>query len=107
MRVDPRALRTEQARELARVQRSLAERVYDFCREVYRQNPPRFHLVDLQQHLAPKETDEDTAHRGAPDSPSRILRLLRQELRLDYTVVNRRASLYELLWVKGQQGSLF
>lgn len=32
----------------------------------------------------------------APDSPSRILRALRQAQMIDYTVVNRRQSLYRV-----------
>lgn len=32
----------------------------------------------------------------APDSPSRILRALRQDKQVEYTVINRRQSLYRV-----------
>jgi ribosomal protein S25 len=47
-----------------------------------------FHVDDLRQHVLGQVAQI------APDSPGRILRLLRERGRLDYIVLNRRQSLY-------------
>lgn len=87
-----------QQQELERVRSRLADAVLLFCRT---HGAPTFHLSDL---LAFMRAHGDV---GAPDSPSRILRDLRQRGMLAYTVVNRRASRYRLDWVRGGNGMLF
>ena len=47
-----------------------------------------FHAEDLRQFVLM------FASEIAPDSPGRILRILRQEGKLNYVVINRRDSLY-------------
>jgi hypothetical protein len=49
-----------------------------------------FHVEDLRQYVLERVVEEI-----APDSPGRILRLLREEGKLDYVVINRRQSLYQ------------
>lgn len=49
-----------------------------------------FHMEDLTRHVKAQIPDI------APDSPGRILRLLRRQRALDYEVVNRRQSLYRI-----------
>lgn len=88
-----------QKQELQRVRSRLADAVLAFCAK--RGVGSTFHLTDLLAHI---RTQGDL---GAPDSPSRILRDLRQRNLLAYTVVNRRASAYRLDWLKGVQGKLF
>lgn len=89
---DERAIQTE---ELSRVRTRLAESVLTFCRA-----NQQFRLTDLLAFM------QGHGDHGAPDSPSRILRDLRQRGKLSYTVVNRRASLYRIDWVQGD-GRLF
>jgi hypothetical protein len=86
----------EQATQLARVRSRLADAVLAFCRQ-----HETFQLADLHAFIR-AHGDE-----GAPDSPSRILRDLRARNRIDYTVVNRRASQYRVTWIRGDNGRLF
>jgi hypothetical protein len=53
---------------------------------------PQFRMDDLRRHVV------RAVGVIAPASPDRVLRALRQEGRLNYVVVSRRASLYA--WVK-------
>jgi hypothetical protein len=48
-----------------------------------------FHAEELRRHVT------QYAPELAPSSTDRILRMLRQEGRLDYVVINRRQSLYQ------------
>jgi hypothetical protein len=48
-----------------------------------------FHVEELRRFVISRVPDI------APDSPGRILRLLRREGRLDYVVIDRRDSLYQ------------
>lgn len=84
----------EQAANLRRVQKNLDGHVLAFCRDVWQMKPPRFFMHELTTFV-----------RGrvgiAPDSPGRILRSMRQRMLIDYVVVNRKSSLYELTAVKG------
>lgn len=72
----------EQAKEARRVGGAIGEQVLAFCR---RRSGQEFHMVELRQHIGDDR---------APDSAGRILRLLRQAGLVDYSVVNRRQSLY-------------
>ena len=52
-----------------------------------------FTMSELQAHVAAR-------HPSAPDSPSRILRMLKQGGRVNYVVENRRQSRYRALPVE-------
>lgn len=80
---------TVQAQELARVEGRLGEFILGWCKARLDGGEPRFHLAELAE-------DVECQVEGAPDSPSRILRLLRQRGQVAYRVVSRRASLYEI-----------
>lgn len=78
----------EQAQQLARVASGIEAEVYRFCAESVGRE---FHLRDL--------TDAVTAaHDGyvAPDSPARLLRLLRQRGLVQVALVSRSSSLYRI-----------
>jgi hypothetical protein len=82
----------EQREELDRVATRLNGAILAFCAErIGRQ----FHADDLRRHVRTQ-----LGEMIAPDSASRILRLLRQKKRVNYVVVNRRASLYQVLPLK-------
>jgi len=71
--------------ERSRVYSKIAPIILDFAR----QNAGRlFHVEDLRVHVLQSAPDI------APDSPGRILRLLRQQGKLNYRVIDRRDSLY-------------
>jgi hypothetical protein len=82
-----------QAANLQRVSAKIGDVVWRFCVRRMRHHAP-FNMVDLVAHV--------TAIMPfiAPDSPSRILRELRRQGRVDYVVVNRAASLYRVVAVR-------
>jgi len=75
-----------------RVSSRIALSVMRFCAE-----HKFFHADDLRQWVI-AETGI-----AAPASADRILRDLRQRGKLNYRVLDRRASYYETLWVAGQK----
>jgi hypothetical protein len=80
-----------QAHNLQRVSDNISDVVLRFCKARIGRH---FHAEALVQHVmafTPK---------CAPDSPSRILRELRRQGRVDYVVVNRAASLYRVVAVR-------
>lgn len=86
------------AEQLERVGGKIAGAVLDFCRRHYRYagtTPSicQFHLEELASSVR-------SATGIAPDSPGRILRMLRQAGQIRYRVLNRRQSLYRVDWVK-------
>jgi hypothetical protein len=84
---------SEQTENIERVAARIEPVVLDFCREAIGKNNSVFHMEDLRTYVV---------QRGlvAPDSPGRILRLLRQKKKIDYLVINRRQSVYLLLKVE-------
>ena len=81
--------------DLDRVNANLSEHVFDFCLNVYdnggddRAGSREFHMGDLVKWVL--------GRRGsAPSSPDRILRQLRIDGLVSYTVVNRSQSLYRI-----------
>jgi hypothetical protein len=74
-----------QSANLHRVRENLFAPVVEFCKT---RVGASFHMKDLVAFC------ERHVPGTAPDSPSRILRLLRGEGKLSYTVVNRRRSEY-------------
>jgi len=75
--------------ERARVRSRIGKLILIFCR-----GDRTFHMDELRRFV-----EEMVESRIAPDSPGRILRQLRQEGMLDYTVVSRTGSLYKVEWV--------
>jgi hypothetical protein len=80
----------EQQENLERVSSRIAQAIFRFCRE-----HRRFHADELRRYVV-AETGI-----AAPGSADRILRDLRQRKLIEYRVLNRRESLYEVLWVVG------
>jgi hypothetical protein len=78
----------EQQENLERVSSRIERAILGFCRE-HRE----FHADDLRRAVI------TATGIAAPASADRILRLLRQRGKLDYRVVNRRESLYEVMRV--------
>lgn len=78
---------------LERVSARIGRAVMQFCRE-----HQRFHADELRRYVI-RETGI-----AAPASADRILRDLRQKKYLDYLVLSRRESLYEVLSVRNEKG---
>lgn len=76
-----------QPRELSRCKAVIAPIIMDFVRALG--VGARFHMTDLTRYVASQTTI-------APDSAGRILRDLRQAKLLNYSVVDRRQSLYRI-----------
>jgi hypothetical protein len=74
-----------QAKFLAGVAKVIADSIRRFASD--RGDVP-FHMQELTDHVM-------SEHRVAPDSPGRVLRMLRGDGSLDYTVLNRAQSLYQ------------
>ena len=89
-----------QGQNITRVFAKIAPHVVGFCKGRLTQQQPLFHMEDLESHVRALVPDT------APDSPSRILRSLRQQKWLDYVVRNRRDSLYEVLGVGTGPGTI-
>ena len=77
--------------ERSRVYSRIAPLILSFARAHAGQS---FHAEDLRQYVLALDPGI------APDSPGRILRLLRQEGKLYYVVIDRRASLYQFRAVR-------
>lgn len=85
----------EQERELGRVTYALKDYVLLFARRRWASKgeaPAFFYGSDLEAFVKKQAG-------AAPESPGRILRVLRQEGQLNYRIVSRPQSLYELLAV--------
>jgi hypothetical protein len=70
------------------VHAAIGARIEQFARQRIADGRRQFHAADLREYVA-------AVHPTAPASADRILRALRQEGRISYVVLNRRASLYE------------
>jgi hypothetical protein len=79
----------DQSEELGRVRRRIGDAVRMFIHERLRTKQPQFRMRELHDYILEKTMI-------APASPDRILRQLRLDGECDYTVVDRRASLYVL-----------
>lgn len=83
----------EQQENLDRVSSEIADAIMNFALErltSVQQGKSTFYMSELLGHI------NGIGIAVAPDSPGRILRSLRQRKLLDYKVINRRASLYEV-----------
>lgn len=81
-----RVARRTNREHLERVAAAIEDVILDFCVP-----GRRFHATELLAYV-----EGALGHELAPDSPSRILRLLRRQKRVSYRVLDRRASLYEV-----------
>lgn len=76
--------------QLNRVYTSISGLVHSFAKERLATKRPTFFIRDLHDYIL-------SATQIAPASPDRILRQLRLNKTLDYRVLDRRASKYEML----------
>lgn len=76
-----------QPKELARCRAVIAPLILAFWRS--REVGAQFHMVELTRYVASRTTI-------APDSAGRILRDMRQAKELNYSVIDRRNSLYQI-----------
>lgn len=81
---------TNQPEQLDRVSNSISYLVERFVTERLLHGPRTFHMRDLHDYIF-------QATQIAPASPDRILRELRRKGKCNYVVLDRRASLYELV----------
>src|SRR5689334_18703571 len=85
------AAQQTQRREIARVARTIGPHVLEFCRNHVGQ---RFNGAELMKYVAER-------HGVSPESPTRILRMLRKEGLINYAVTNRAKSEYIIREVTG------
>ena len=83
----------EQQENLDRVSAKIGALVLGFCQR--KREGGTFHMEDLVQAVQ-SAMPENTV---APDSSSRILRILREQNVLDYEVISRKDSFYRVLYV--------
>lgn len=76
--------------DLARVKQSIGDSVLAFVKGQLAEGKRTFRMADLSKHV-------EGFRFYAPDSPGRILRALRREGKINYRVIDRSSSLYELL----------
>lgn len=81
----------EQPENLERVESRIGHIVLRFCVDTILHGDSVFYMEELRRYVS-----RETGHTVAPDSPGRILRELRKNRKLKYTVVSRRESLYEI-----------
>ena len=88
--------------ERARVRSRIGSLIMEFFRQNNSNSFRVFHMSDLTMYVA-------TRVKVAPDSTGRIMRQLRQQGQLHYTVVSRRQSLYQIEPVErpAEQAELF
>ena len=87
--------REEQQENLERVASRITGAIVTFCEAHLRNRVShQFHIEDLRRYV------NSVVGVCAPDSAGRILRYLRQRGVLQYRVINRRESLYEIVSVK-------
>ena len=80
----------QQEMNLSRVRAQLGDAIERFCRERLASGRAKFRAEELRAHVA-------SLGPSAPASADRVLRALRQDGRVAYQVIDRRASLYEVL----------
>ncbi len=81
----------DSAQDLHRVARDLQRHILDFCRDHV---GLEFHMADLVDYVSSR-------HHAAPSSTDRVLRKMRSDGLVKYTVVNRSKSLYRIDGVTG------
>lgn len=81
----------EQPENLERVESRIGHIVLRFCADTILHGDSVFYMEELRRYVS-----RETGDTVAPDSPGRILRELRKQRRLQYTLISRRDSLYEI-----------
>ncbi len=89
---------SEQTKQLARVRRSIGQIVLDWCGDRIGRE---FHLEELEDHV--RHVD---SIRRAPGSAGRIFRHLESVGKVEYTLLNRRQSLYRIDAVNREEVAL-
>ena len=87
----------EQARQIDRVEKKIADIILEFYHERILIMQYDFHANDLAEYMN-RQIPNTTF-----DSASRILRLLRQKRKIDYDVVSRKDSHYRLKRLPAKQ----
>lgn len=80
----------EQQRQLSRVRARIGGAIIEFVNQRLQQGRPDFHAEELRRWVQERAP-------GAPGSPDRVLRDLRQSGLIRYVVTDRRRSLYRLV----------
>jgi len=80
---------TTQKQNLSRVKSQIATVILDFWEQTGPKTP--FHMTNLLKYVRSRRPNI------APDSPSRVMRDLKQHKVIDYVVLNRSASLYKFI----------
>jgi hypothetical protein len=86
---------SQQREHLDRVSTKLGPLILSWCRDRFA-HAPEFSMVELASFVSRHVP-------SAPASTDRIVRELRRQGLISYEVTNRRASLYRLLAVQGEQ----
>jgi len=79
-----------QQQELTRVKQSIGRLVEEFVMNRLQTGQPRFHMEDLHAYILAQVLT-------APASTDRILRQLRLDGKINYRVINRAESCYEII----------
>lgn len=79
-----------QTENLERVSQRIGPHVEEFCKQRIERGATVFFADELREYI-------QSAAGGAPDSASRILRDLRSKGRINYRVISRADSLYEVV----------
>lgn len=90
-------IQTGPAEHLDRVASRIGEVIVAFWRERVKSEEPQFHARELLERVV-----EEAGISCSPDSPSRILRLLKRAGRVNYELVSRADSLYRAVPVRAQ-----
>lgn len=91
------SVQTGPAENMERVASRIGEVIVAFWRERVKSEEPEFRARELLERVV-----EDAGISCSPDSPSRILRLLKRAGRINYELVSRADSLYRAIPVRAQ-----
>ena len=80
-----------QEENLDRVTEKISAAVVQFCELEPEKREKEFHMAELTQFVS------ERVGPSAPDTPGRVLRLLRQSGKIAYSVVSRRNSVYRII----------
>jgi uncharacterized membrane protein YvbJ len=84
---------SEQAAQLERVTKAIKNAILAFFAERVETGESKFYADDLRMYVETHLED----HPVAPGSPDRVMRHLRQHGELNYRVLSRPSSLYEVI----------
>ena len=90
---------TSDREERARVRSRIGKLILEFCWELQARPSMSSHNDEFHMEELRRWVEERVGGKIAPDSPGRVLRELRRKGFINYRVVNRSRSLYQLvLW---------